>query len=152
VGHGTELYEPAVRTLLLARLPGVTRDRVDAPVALVDLAPTILALARVTRIEDRVAGGEGQSLIAVARAPDDALRDRPIFLAEDDRVAGVRFQSRAVIEGRFKYVRDVATGIEQLFDLEADPGEHENRRRLQPAERAHLAAHLEAWSAYVTGG
>jgi arylsulfatase A-like enzyme len=146
VGHGTELYEPAVRALLLARLPGVDRASVDAPVTLGDLAPTILALAGVPRPEET----EGWNLLALLGAPDSATRDRPLFLSEDGRAMGILYRSRAVVEGHMKYERDVLSGIEQLYDLDRDPGERVNLRRTDRADRDRLAALLESWSAYVT--
>jgi arylsulfatase A-like enzyme len=149
VGHGTELYEPAVRALVLARVPGLDRPVVDAPVTLGDLAPTILALAGAPRPLGGQ-GGEGWNLLAVAAAPASDVSSRPLFLSEDGSVVGVHYRSRAVVQGRLKLVRDVTTGIEQLYDLDADPGERTNLRRRLPDDRARLAALLESWSAWVT--
>ncbi|AKV01401.1 hypothetical protein AKJ09_08064 [Labilithrix luteola] len=56
--HGHSLYEPDVRTLLLARVAGAPPSTVDAPVSLADLTPTILELAGEASSNNRSATSE----------------------------------------------------------------------------------------------
>ncbi|MDB4992827.1 MAG: Choline-sulfatase, partial [Myxococcaceae bacterium] len=115
------------------------------PVALSDLAATIVALARAEPLPK----SKARSLVDLIGKPESASA-RPIYLYADDTTGAVHIGARAVIEGRFKYVRDVTTNVDQLFDLDADPGESENLRRSNPDVRAHLARQLDGWLAFTT--
>ena len=138
--HGSSLLEPAVRSLLLLRVPGCDVPTVDAAVTLADVFPTMLALAGGNA---EVAGRAWNLGAFVFPGRSVALPPRPAFLYVDDWRGGVHYEARGVVEGRFKLVRDLPTGAEQLFDLEADPGETRNLRRALPAVHARLAAVLE---------
>jgi arylsulfatase A-like enzyme len=56
--HGTDLFEDGIAVPLLLRAPGLAAGRVVAPASLVDLAPTLLALAQI----DAPPGLDGQDL------------------------------------------------------------------------------------------
>ncbi|MDX1747568.1 MAG: sulfatase, partial [Halobacteriales archaeon] len=44
----------------------------------------------------------------------------------------------------WKYIWDQGEGTEELYDLESDPGEHENVVDREPDARAPLRTHLDA--------
>lgn len=104
-------YEWSVRVPLLLRLPDRSRagERVASPVSLLDVAPTLLDIAGV---DDRLLL-DGRSLLD----PDPGRA----VLAEH-HVEKVRAPCFMVRRGPRKLIHVHGQG-EQLFDLEADPGE-----------------------------
>ncbi len=125
--HATTLYEEVARVPLFLRLPGRPPARVDTPVSLLDLAPTIVDLLGIP-------GGVfvGRSLAAPAGP-------RPVF-AECRRFGRDR---RLVLEGHHKLIVDRATGARELYDLAADPAERRNLVEERPEVAARLGE-LEA--------
>jgi choline-sulfatase len=122
-------YEGSARVPLLVALPddlepaGDPPDRVDAPVGLEDLMPTLLDLAGV-ETPDTV---EGRSLRPWLRgeAPTEAWRDYyhgELGPYEADNLVANQF----LVGEETKYVWFPATGEELLFDLGADPREERN--------------------------
>jgi arylsulfatase A-like enzyme len=130
------LYEPSIRVPLLVRGPGVARGATrDALVANIDLAPTILDLAEATPLRTM----DGRSLV-----PDLAIErsgpPRQILLESGTPRAPVR----GVRTHRYVYVEH-PTGERELYDLDTDPDELENRAD-DPAMadvRADLAERLD---------
>ena len=145
--HGTSLLEPAVRSLLLARVPGYSVTTLDAKVTLTDLAPTLLALAGAPPMK---ASGAWSLLPFLANGTNETATDRPVFLYVDDWRGDVHYQSRGVVDGPFKYVRDVETGVAELFDERTDPAELVDLERTLPMVRTQLASLVEAWGSYAT--
>jgi arylsulfatase A-like enzyme len=142
--HGTSLLEPAVRPLLLVRVPGCDVPTVDAAVTLTDVYPTLLALAGGVADDTVHAWNLGAFMFPGVRTPPPS---RAAFLYVDDWRAGVHYEARGVVLGHNKLVRDLKSGAEALFDLDLDPGETRNVRRALPAVHAELAALLESRSA-----
>lgn len=143
--HGHSLYEPDVRTLLLARIAGARPSTIDAPVTLADLNPTILELAGLATSSDRSATSL-LPLVSSTRANDV---ERPLFLFTDLPQGNVRHHARGIVAGRYKLVRDLGSGTTGLYDVVADPEEREELSRRLPSERARLAEALEGWESWV---
>lgn len=118
---------------------------VEAPVSLIDVAPTILDLLGV----ERDARMQGDSLVAAIHGAEPSRRFEFFesgFL--DD--ATVR---RGVASARAKLIFDAADRPIELYDLSVDPHEQENliaSDRLQAERKQMLAAYL-AWRAHVSG-
>jgi choline-sulfatase len=116
-------FEDAARVPLVVRGPGgVVRAgaRVAAPVSLLDLAPTLLALAGVAPPE-ALQDMDGTSLAPLLGGA--GARDEPVvaeYLAE-----GVTAPAVMVRRGALKYVR-CPGDPDQLYDLAADPRELRN--------------------------
>ncbi|MDP6538486.1 MAG: sulfatase [Planctomycetota bacterium] len=113
-------YEPSIRVPLCVRYP----DRipagsvVDSVTLNVDLAPTFLELAGLAVGADV----QGRSLLGAIEGAGGA-RDDFLYLAPWFHKDGTP-RELALAGGRYKYVRLRSAGLkEQLFDLEADPGE-----------------------------
>lgn len=121
--HGTTLYEEQIRVPLtvfsLGGEPRIQPGHVRQPVGLVDLAPTLLALADVTRPPGMNPNGFAPWLGLGGSA-------KPIFVE-----LGAR---RAVVDGDDKLICDLSIDSCALFDLRADPGE--KRPRLDAAGEA----------------
>jgi arylsulfatase A-like enzyme len=117
--HATTAYDEVVRVPLVVRLParaGVAATRLDAPVSLLDLAPTLVDLLGVPTD----AGFVGRSLVPLLAG--GALPPRPVL------GACTRFgrDKRMVVAWPYKVIVDRAVGTAELYDLAADPGEREN--------------------------
>jgi arylsulfatase A-like enzyme len=60
-------------------------------------------------------------------------------VAEDHFTLGVR-------EDNWKYIFDLREGVDELYDLDADPNEQHNLARAQPERCARLRQRLAAWT------
>ena len=143
--HGGSPYQPEARVPLAFVLPGrIAAGRVvDAPVALLDLKPTVLELIGVP--SNAVA--QGQSLVSTidgAGAPAEY-----IFLESgwDDETQLVARRGRwKLVQLRTPRDRRRFRRTEfELYDLEADPGETTDVSGGHPAVVAELRAALAQW-------
>lgn len=127
--HDTQLHVESVHVPLLLRLPGGSSGGrvVAAPAGLIDVAPTLAALAGVT-----LPPQQGRSLLAALDAPDD--EPPALFFGGEPDEEAVRL-------GRFKLIRQGEAV--QLFDLANDPGEQKDVAAEQPAIVAALRRRLE---------
>jgi len=120
-------FEESIRVPLLVRdprLPMARRGQVVDAIALnVDLAPTILAAAGLSS----PSGMQGRDLSTSYLTPS-TTDGRVDFLYEHPTILRVDFipSSRAVVGTDWKYVFWPDWGVEQLFDLNADPLERQD--------------------------
>ncbi len=119
-------YEPALRVPLLVRYPptiaaGAVREQL---ILNIDLAPTLLDLARVKPIVPM----HGESFVPVMR--DGSAPGRKAFLAEYflEKVAPRVPSWQSVRTDRWKYIRypGESEGRDELYDLKTDPLEERN--------------------------
>lgn len=140
-----QLYEEVLHVPLLWRWPGVIAAgrRVDLPVSLVDIAPTILDLVGVPG----ALGMEGQSLAPLllkGQAPQAIGRE--IVLAEQPPIPGSGKSWHFVARGRsLKCWIDEAGEDQTCFDLAVDPGE---LLPILPGPRPEFKPLLEAADAH----
>jgi arylsulfatase A-like enzyme len=121
-GHAHTLHEELLHVPFALRIPGVAARRIAMPVSLVDLAPTLLDVLGI----QAPSSYQGRSLLPLARG--GTLSEIPLFY---ETARAKWWHKVAVREGRFKYVADFNASEgetrerrrEDLFDLEADPGE-----------------------------
>ncbi len=142
-GHGTSVYQEEVRIPLLFHHRGfLARRRVEQPVQLIDLMPTIVSYLG---IDPASVPMQGRDLL-----DEEAERDlAPVFLSrfvypkdvETARFSEVEYH--AVVEGEWKLIA-AERGERQVFDVELyhlgdDPSEREDRKEQDPerARRAH---------------
>ena len=141
------LYDQCVRVPLLVAGPGIPGGRAsDALVSTaLDIPQTIVDLAGAEPL------GRGHSLLPLAEGhaedlPRDFVVAETVF-AENVRLLGL--SGRMVRTRHYKYcVYDRGTVREQLFDMQADPGETRNLVGL-PEHRSVLREHrklLRSWS------
>ncbi len=140
--HIHSVYDELVHVPMILAGPNVPAGKViDAPVSLVDVAPTLLDLLGLAP-EPRM---EGDDLTPALRGAEPGRRYEFFesgFLAD----ASVR---RGVRSARAKLIFDGADRPIELYDLLADPGE---RRNLLPTrelagEREHLQRAFDEWRA-----
>ena len=119
--HNSTVYDEMLRVPLLVRPPdGLAKGiRVEEPVGLVDLAPTVLSWT-------------GQPIPATFAGRMWPLSERAPYAARA-RLVSARSASApewfAITDGDWKYLRPLASapgGREELYDLAADPRERTN--------------------------
>jgi len=147
--HKMPLYEEATKVPFLARLPGVIEGgRTESrPISAgINLYPTICEFAGIA-LPRRMPGSSLRPLLA-----GDESVSWPDQVISETRMGRNGVQGRMVRTARHKYIA-YETGLhrEQLFDLEADPGETVN---LAPSSRYRdvLQEHrdrLRAWCGEV---
>lgn len=135
--HGILLYREALQVPLLLKLPGsrLGGSRVAAPAQLVDVFPTVLALAGV----EAPAGLPGRPLLALRRpqAPRDLYAETWY-----PRLHLGWSELSSLLRDRFHLIQGPDP---ELYDLGADPGE---RRNVVAAERRSYAALRDAIKTY----
>jgi len=141
--HGTFLYDATIRVPLLIKLPEratIVRPAVTVPVETADLAPTIAVLAGAA-----LTHGDGQSLLPlIAGAPGDP--ERPAYAESYYQNVLLGWSPlRAIRTARWKLIEAPRA---ELYDLELDPNELQNRL----TERAALATGLQHALSAVDGG
>ena len=139
--HGHALYNEQLWVPLMVKLPGESEPtRVTEPVSLEGLMPTILDLCGVKYEGDYLSG---ETL--VRHWSEEPVESEPIVST------GLLFyeEQESVIFEEMKYIRYLVSGREELFDLEADPGEKNSimTGREEAADKAKAIlqeAHTEA--------
>ncbi len=129
--HGHTMFDEALRVPLILWGPRVAPGRESAPVSLIDLAPTILEAAGVA-----LSGGEarafrdhnppGLSLLDTART---AWPEQRALIAERLLYGP---EAKAIVRWPYKAILEIETGKAMLFDLEEDPGEHQDLAAQRP--------------------
>jgi arylsulfatase A-like enzyme len=130
VEHGHALHEELIRVPLVIAAPGVAGRRVDAPVSLIDVAPTVLDLAGIDPAAlspegttEAARAVRGVSLARLARGePGAELEGRPRGFG---RVL-YGYEQWGSTRGKSKWT--TTAGVERLYDLGADPGERADLR------------------------
>jgi arylsulfatase A-like enzyme len=149
IGHNVQVYEPSARIPLIVRFPegvGLQGERVETPVDLLDIAPTVADVFGV-----RGEGGsdrefQGRSLLPVIMGAPG----RPFVVS---RTVWER-PRYALRDGRWTLVYDTANGSEELFDTASDPGEMRDVAAEHPILTAYLRETLLQWvgSVFRPGG
>jgi arylsulfatase A-like enzyme len=140
-------YEPSTHIPLIVRYPGIVPAG-STPAALasnVDIAPTMLALGGVPV----PAAMDGRSLMSALRNEPTPVRASMLieYYSDTEFPRINRMGYKAVRTDRYKYIRyDELTGMDELYDLQADPNELTNLLpdRAPAGVREALSAQLTA--------
>lgn len=141
-GHSFTLYEEELRAVLMVRAPGIAPSVVREPVPLMDLAPTLLDLARVPVPRPMPA----RSLVPRMLGRPAPAGERPLY-AELMPDGLYPFDVKSVRRGRYKLHWWVRDGRSELYDLVQDPGEQADLADADPRTRDTLLGLLRAWVA-----
>ncbi len=137
--HGYDLFGENLHVPMIWSLPGIRPRRIKHPVALLDVMPTLVNLARI----DEEFDFEGRSLVPQLVEGIEPDPGRPIFAEVQ-----VGFQNSEVINAittrDYKLIYDVSLNTYQLFDLRSDPHEKTNLADKQPAALKRMQEKLNA--------
>lgn len=126
-----QLYSELTSVPLIVKLPGGKHGgkRVNTPVEIIDVAPTILSL-----LDLPVPG------IMQGRDLTPLVEGRPATEPGKTMLFSWANASRSITHGEWKLVLDSHGGRELLYNLSDDPGEQQNLIRQKPevAQRLHL--------------
>src|SRR5262249_1324620 len=133
--HGHTLYDELLHVPLIIHGPGIESQRIDTPVSLLDVVPTILDLLGQPVPKEVV----GRSLMPLVRHDPDA--ESP-FLGRDQAFGRplYGFDRWGVLHGNEKWT--VFEGRESLFALDDDPGEKHNVLKKDPSAGAPFPDYL----------
>lgn len=137
-GKGT-LYQGGIRVPALIRGPGIKPGVTQAMTLSMDWYPTVLELAGEKPPEPV----DGRSLVPLLRDASAEL-GRDVFWHFPCYLGGTGPCS-AIRSGNWKLIEFFESGIPELYNLSADPGEFENLSATEPARAKQLLARLRAW-------
>jgi len=124
------LWDRGTKVPLIFAGPGVKPgQRCAQPAELMDIYPTLIELAGLTKRDDL----EGLSLAPQLRNAA-TVRERPAITSHNQGNHGIRSE-------RWRYIR-YADGSEELYDMQADPNEWTNLAA-RPEHAAVIAAHRQ---------
>lgn len=113
-GQKATLYEGGIRVPLIVSWPGHTAtDRVDTPVSLIDIFPTICNI-----VGKKVDNLDGISFLKLLNGQEYTSR---AIISEDGN------GQRAIRVGDWKYIEPTDDTDAQLYNLHRDPGESKNK-------------------------
>jgi arylsulfatase A-like enzyme len=147
IHHGGRLNEDQLRVPVMFSAPGLEAQTIDAPISLVDVMPTTLALLGV----DPPQGIDGRSFADAVRG-GSAAAPRPLYAMEFFFFwdGGKRFEtpsvredplSLAVIDDGKTYITDRSG--EQLYDIDSDPDQRRDLAATSPMPEAFRRLALE---------
>jgi choline-sulfatase len=135
--HGHTLYQELLHVPLIVWGPGVQAGRVDVPVSLVDILPTLLEALQLPVPPD-LAGRSLWPLLRGGEAPPPRAFYAEGALHGRDRKALLRWPWKLVV------TEDEAP---RLYDLSADPAERSERAAEEPERVAELLRELREGTA-----
>jgi choline-sulfatase len=141
--HGVELWEELVRVPWVMRVPGVSARRVRSARSQIDLVPTLCELLGIQApVEGATDMFSGVSLVPefTADAPE-----RPVYIELPE--GPYNSMRRAVIHNEWK-VLERGVGRWMLFNLNSDPGEHNDVATTETARLSQMRSMMEG----VRGG
>ena len=140
-------YDPSIHIPFLITGDGIPRGKkIDSPVSLMDLGPTVCELAGA-----KVLKGDGKSLLPIITGGKEdtdriVVSEQYMYLPEGDTCLGrmVRYQNwKFITYSGFE-------GHDQLFDCQNDPSERSNIISQHPAVASLLKAKTEEYKDYDT--
>jgi arylsulfatase A-like enzyme/Tfp pilus assembly protein PilF len=142
-GHGVLIYNSTIRVALMVKLPeGFDLDgdldtpaKIDYPVQLIDVFPTILELADVRRDQST----DGVSLVPLLKG--DRIDSRMLYFESLYPYFYFKWSSlRGVRHNNWKYI---LAPEEELYNLAEDPHENNNLASLEPERASEMKTNLE---------
>lgn len=145
VEHGHSLYSEILQMPFILKLPQsrFAGKRFSMWVRAIDIMPTLLAASRISLPEQ----ADGIDLLSILEGKEGE-RILPSF--GESILYGK--EKKSVQVGRYKYILQVEDGQEELYDLEADPGEKENLVSVLPGLSKALRGRVESFQKEAAGG
>lgn len=147
LGHTRTLYDELIHVPLMIRLLDGegAGERVDPPVSLVALAPTLLELLGVDAPNGRYQGRSFARVLRGGHGEDEAVYSEVDFATRRPVPGEIskEVRRRALVRGNLKLIEDQFSGALELYDLGRDPRERENLAARDPAATRALLETLE---------
>ena len=137
--HGHTLHDEVLRVPLIVKLPGNrgAGRRVEGPVSLLDIGPTITEITGV-RWRGKV---EGRCLLDLLEPGPGATEERALYAESIARGA----EQRSIILWPHKLMWTPDDERWEMYDLSQDAGERNNLAAADEASLASLKESLETW-------
>jgi len=135
--HGTALYRELQHVPMIFYIPDNRPRIIHGAVTNLDIVPTLAALCGID-VHDLAF--EGKSLVPQLFYDGTEDHDRIVF-AETNAPQ----KERAAISESWKLIYYFASNLYELYDLKADPWEHNNLAAQAPPAMAVMKAALQAW-------
>jgi arylsulfatase A-like enzyme len=137
--HGETIYDEVQRVPLVIHVPGLSPRKIDSPVMLIDVAPTVLDLIK----GDIPPSFRGQSLLP-ALLGEPLPEDRRVFM-EMLPAHAWNHHHKAMVERGWKLLYRLSENALELYDVRADPTEQHNLWERERARGAELKRKLLEW-------
>ncbi len=129
--HGKVAYHALVRIPFAIHVPGVPGGRRSDPVSIVDITPTLLSLLGAPHA---ITPLDGLDLVP-------AILDAPVALRRTSRALVSHEELQwSVVEWPYQLLVRPAENFAELYDLDKDPGEHEDLAARLPEVVTRLRA------------
>ena len=112
-------WEDSVRANFIVKAPGIPAAAIEQPVELLSIWPTLAELSGLPIKEDL----DARSLVPLMKNPDMQW-DFPVITAHLDESGNGGWQS--IRTARYRYIKYLKTGAEELYDHSNDPNEWTN--------------------------
>ncbi|MCB1129131.1 MAG: sulfatase-like hydrolase/transferase, partial [Verrucomicrobiae bacterium] len=147
-GKGS-LYEGGIRVPWIVYWPRVTRAGSESSemVCTTDLYPTLLSVAGTEGDADHNRHVDGINLTGLLRDPNSSLDRETLFFHYPHYYPTTPVS--AVRAGEWKLLESHEDGRQELYNLNADPGESANLALALPAKVAQLNSSLRSWKGAV---
>jgi arylsulfatase A-like enzyme len=159
----SSVYEGGIRVPFFIQWPArlVGKRQIDRIAAHIDVLPTLLAAAGLELPASAKIDGRNLLPLLTGATPPSEWPERTLFLQCHRGLTPKLFQNAAAITQRYKLVAYPHTfnredllpsqtdPVLELYDLEADRGEHDNLAREKPEVVAALRRQYEDWFADV---
>ncbi len=138
--HGQTLYDELLRVPIIVHVPGLAPQRIDTPVMLIDVAPTVVETLGIDRPKEFV----GRSLLPALRGKP--LSPQPAY-GELLPAPSWKHAWKAMItpDGAKKIIYRQSDKRFEVYDLEADPQERRDLARKDRPLAKKLQAQLVEW-------
>jgi arylsulfatase A-like enzyme len=152
-GEKGSLYQGAIRVPSFWSWPGVIASGRDVAnvTSVMDVLPTVAAAAGATLPSDRVVDGIDLLPLLKGDVDPEDWPSRTVVMQWHRGDVPVRDRNYAVIGDRFKLYRPESDADDELYDLDADPGEAHDVAALHPSIVDGLRTRYVEWFEEVGG-
>jgi len=144
-GKGRQ-WEGGIRESFHMKVPGVTAPGTtcDIPVSGIDFYPTFLELAGVPMPEEQIV--DGMSMVPLLKGQSDQrIEQRDLFWHYPHYGNQGGEPSSIIRNGPWKLIHYYEDGHDELYNLDSDPGEQNDRMADNPEKATELRSRLDGW-------